>query len=561
MPPEKVWWYEAMGCADDPSSQCFTEWKAIHIAALVPSTLSAIASIFIIFCSIKYHFKFPNLTFAAKLPAFLSIADLGFELFHGGDHLHNLRTGYVAPSSSAFCQMCGSMKQFWTNAQTAWACGVAIYLYRCVFSSSSNSPTFGPNNVFLHLCCWGVPAAALATGFVLDVYGVEGAWCGIPDHFTDTLMVNAWIWVAFIFLVAIYAMICFKLRATVQNASCGLGKKSYMEQQKKMRKVMRTIGLYPVAYVVQWHAYSLYKMGVLPVSFGIYIYVVLTANSGGIFNVVLYGQMLWNQVKRNKHTAIKDETWNRGRGKKQHGTAHQVQHTHTNTATFDAMVVGIAMTKSGGSRKDLRQSTDFDDYELEALRSNVVPPPKPSQLPKAKQKYKKPPPMQVVMSASPALEPVEPPQAHAQPVPNVTEEEAQEEEYYEEYEEYDYEEEEEHQIDHEHAVLISSSSNPPPQIKPKKAPPPPPPKRGHVAQAVPPPFVPEPQNETQPELDVEPEYDVDYDYETEEDEPLYLSIKDAKAQKASDKEKYLNDDDFQSVFGMSKQAFYKQPGW
>eukprot|EP01084_Bolivina_argentea_P105673 189249_1 len=39
------------------------------------------------------------------------------------------------------------------------------------------------------------------------------------------------------------------------------------------------------------------------------------------------------------------------------------------------------------------------------------------------------------------------------------------------------------------------------------------------------------------------------------------SIDEAKAIKGADKEKYLSDQDFVSVFGMAKDAFYKQPVW
>ena len=41
----------------------------------------------------------------------------------------------------------------------------------------------------------------------------------------------------------------------------------------------------------------------------------------------------------------------------------------------------------------------------------------------------------------------------------------------------------------------------------------------------------------------------------------FLSIEDAKKRVGVDKEKYLNDEDFQSVFGITKEEFYKLPGW
>ena len=70
--------------------------------------------------------------------------------------------------------------------------------------------------------------------------------------------------------------------------------------------------------------------------------------------------------------------------------------------------------------------------------------------------------------------------------------------------------------------------------------------------------------------DVEDEYEQEgeeevideaLDYEQEEQEQEYLSIEEAKKHKGADKEKYLNDEDFESVFGVNREAFYKLAGW
>lgn len=47
----------------------------------------------------------------------------------------------------------------------------------------------------------------------------------------------------------------------------------------------------------------------------------------------------------------------------------------------------------------------------------------------------------------------------------------------------------------------------------------------------------------------------------DEERTRFLSIEEAKQQNGTDKEKWLSDSDFQSVFGMDKEAFYGQPAW
>eukprot|EP00483_Globobulimina_turgida_P012613 UN12636 len=184
---DRVWWYDAMGC-DETDTSCLSAWKTIHIAALIPAILSSLASIFIIMTGILYHHKLANLTFGAKLPIFISICDLVFELMHGGDHTHNIIQGYV--SENALCQLFGCMKPYSINCQTTWTLAVALYLNRAVFNNSSKHPQFGKHNMYIHVFCWGVPTIILIFGFIFNVYGVEGPWCGIPKPITDILMVD-----------------------------------------------------------------------------------------------------------------------------------------------------------------------------------------------------------------------------------------------------------------------------------------------------------------------------------------------------------------------------------
>ena len=47
----------------------------------------------------------------------------------------------------------------------------------------------------------------------------------------------------------------------------------------------------------------------------------------------------------------------------------------------------------------------------------------------------------------------------------------------------------------------------------------------------------------------------------DEERTRFMSIEEAKEQTGADKEKWLNDSDFYSVFGMDKETFYGQPAW
>ena len=178
---EHVWWYEIMKCEEDQSNSCLLEWRLIHICALVPACLSIMASIYIIVTGLIYHKRITELrlSFGAKLPIFISICDLTFELCHGGDHLHNLLTGYV--SEGFLCTFFGCLKPWSINAQTAWALGTAFYLMSVLRNDKNDSFKFSKYGKYIHLLCWGIPTCVLIIGFIYDVYGVEGPWCGISN--------------------------------------------------------------------------------------------------------------------------------------------------------------------------------------------------------------------------------------------------------------------------------------------------------------------------------------------------------------------------------------------
>ena len=306
---ERFWWYEAMNCPDK-NSTCLTMWQWIHIAALIPATFSIIASIFIIVTGIKYHRILSNLTFGAKLPIFISFCDLGWEIFHSGDHIHNLIQGYV--TEDFWCILCGCMKPFSIklcfyihylhslsilitksspyyqyvflyqiiykiSCQTAWTIAVSVYLNRSIFDDSCTEPKFGPHNIYLHAFCWGIPTIILISGFIFNVYGIEGPWCGIKDPMTDVYMVDIWMIIAILVLIVNYGWIMYKLhKVTTHHNNRKDSNSAVIVANNRIKRIIKTIGLYPVAYFVQWLAYCLYKTNVVPRTFETALWVVTT---------------------------------------------------------------------------------------------------------------------------------------------------------------------------------------------------------------------------------------------------------------------------------------------
>ena len=178
MSGDRAWWYEVMNCETSKSKACYNQWQTIHIAALVPGCLSIIACIYIIVTGIVYHqrIKTLRLSFGTKIPLFISLVDLIYEVNHGSDHLHNLITGYV--SEGGLCQLFGSMKPWCINAQTAWALATAFYLMSVL--KHGKDAQFEKQGLILQILCWGIPTIILIIGFGLNAYGVEGPWCGVP---------------------------------------------------------------------------------------------------------------------------------------------------------------------------------------------------------------------------------------------------------------------------------------------------------------------------------------------------------------------------------------------
>ena len=298
---DRMWWYIAMDC-DESNKECFSHWQTIHIAALIPTVLSIIACLFMIITGIKYHKILSNLSLAAQLPIYISISDLTFEIFHGGDHLHSLIHSFIF--KDPWCVLFGSMKAFGVNIQTAWALGVSTYLIRTIFNASGEEIMFGKHNVYLHAFCWGAPLIIFFFGFIFDAYGKSlGPWCDVADPATHFLMVDVWMVIVILALIVNYGLIIYKLGSVINLSSskkCKANERNYGTLHCRMKKVMRTVGLYPIAFIAQWFAYMIYLTNVVPQTYAISLWVVITGNCGGIFNLFLYGPLLLNQIKNEK---------------------------------------------------------------------------------------------------------------------------------------------------------------------------------------------------------------------------------------------------------------------
>ena len=134
---QRIWWYDSLDC-DESDNECLFRWRVLHIAAIVSGSLSICACILMISTAIKYRKLLSKLSFAAQIPIYIAITDLGifsfilqfllqfrpfhnvptlcekgYEIFHASDHWWSLINLYVAEGD--LCLFFGSMKQFWIS--------------------------------------------------------------------------------------------------------------------------------------------------------------------------------------------------------------------------------------------------------------------------------------------------------------------------------------------------------------------------------------------------------------------------------------------------------------
>ena len=161
---------------------------------------------------------------------------------------------------------------------------------------------------------------------------------------------------------------------------------------------------------------------------------------------------------------------------------------------------------------DTTQVAAEPEPEREPIKQAAIPPPAPSSIAKPK-----PPPPSVPKTAVP------PPAPTAESILSeltAAAQQAQNEDQYQ-YEEYD--DDGGDYVEIEYEVVNGEEAKPPPAIIP----------------------------EIEPEIVIE----------TEAEQREYLSIEEAKKQTGGEKEKYLNDEDFAKIFGVTRDEFYKLPGW
>eukprot|EP01083_Nonionella_stella_P082040 226384_1 len=297
-----IWWYEAMDC-DQSDESCYSRWKDIHIAAIIPSFISLCCSIYIICMTIIYLKQFRKITFGATLPMFISICDAIFHSCHGGDHLHNLITSHIPPGG--WCLFLGSMKQFSINGQTSWAIATAYFINYCVRNQEQPSDNYRYFNTILHIICWGTPSVVLICGYIFNVYGKEGPWCGIKDHQHDLLMVDLWVLIADGVLIALYSWTFVHIYKQMKSRFKTDEKTSAIRDNEaadrsldKIKKVMRTLPWFPVVYVVQWSLYLSWKLHFLAQTLVATMFVVTVTNMGGMFNMIVFYRLLMNPVRQ-----------------------------------------------------------------------------------------------------------------------------------------------------------------------------------------------------------------------------------------------------------------------
>ena len=110
-------------------------------------------------------------------------------------------------------------------------------------------------NIYMHLFCWCTPSIILFSGFIFKTYGKSsGPWCEIvADPQTHFFMVSIWMIIVMVALIVNYGFIVYKLRSVILSTGWNGGEDgNYNRLHVRMRKVMRTVGFYPVAFMTQW---------------------------------------------------------------------------------------------------------------------------------------------------------------------------------------------------------------------------------------------------------------------------------------------------------------------
>eukprot|EP01084_Bolivina_argentea_P313270 542484_1 len=304
-----VWWYDAFGC-DETDAECYSRWTEIHYTAIIPTTISFCCSSYIIIMSLIYLKQFREITFGATLPMFIAICDAGFHLIHGTDHLYSLNTKHLPPNTS--CKMLGSAMIFFMHGQTCWAVAIALFVNYCVRKAQSPHVNYKHFNFILHVLCWGIPTLLLSFGYLFNVYGSEGPWCGIVNigfnaKQTHLFMIDFWIIIAYGLLIIIYSWTGLIIYKKVKDIEQLRNKPDKIEKTdsnivmeeklKKIKRIIRTLPWFPAVYVTQWSTYLLWIF-VFDRTWFQTILVVTIANCGGMMNVLVFYPLLMNPVRR-----------------------------------------------------------------------------------------------------------------------------------------------------------------------------------------------------------------------------------------------------------------------
>ena len=114
-------------------------------------------------------------------------------------------------------------------------------------------------------------------------------------------MVDLWLIIACISLVIGYSITGFYLYNILKQH---IGDNTeYAQQRNDIKHILKMFGLFPLAYILQWLAYGLFKLYIIPRTYEMTLWVVLTGNSGGIFNLLLYYPLLRSKVNKTKKRA------------------------------------------------------------------------------------------------------------------------------------------------------------------------------------------------------------------------------------------------------------------
>jgi len=279
------------------------DWYSIHLAAFIPSSVSLISSLYVIYSTIDLMRKYKTIKVGARFPMYISICDVFFHIFHGGDHLHSLITCHTLVGTT--CKFVGGTALFFINCQAMVELTLGIFIFRLVFLNYIKYDS-GRYDWKVHLQSWTLPLILYFIGWGMGWYGPEGSyWCGVTNALNHKILNDFLMLVVVVVNICLYFMVTCKICRTIKYVpkdDRGLQDDVYRAESNRMRRTAYYLPSFVLVFIFQWVSYLVYSVeggsGYNNVGFDFVLWNVAVTNSGGFMNAIVFQGLLRNEKSR-----------------------------------------------------------------------------------------------------------------------------------------------------------------------------------------------------------------------------------------------------------------------